>query len=493
MNLKIEMQEVFTINGIPKHTFVKAKEFTQLFVAMKTPGRCIVLEGPSGIGKTSAFFKAMEELPEKHKILTLSARKEEDRQLIKELPNMKPFGFLIIDDFHKLSDDTKKVIADLMKTMADESDTENKIVVAGINKAGENLISFASDLTNRIEIIKFESNSIEKVEELISKGEEALKIKIKNKDEIATAAQGSFFIAQLLCYHLCLQTNILVGQEKIKEVITSFELVKAKVFETLSRRFYEVSLKFAQGNRLYKEGRAPYLQLLYWLSSSDDWALNLNRVQSKYTNFRGSITQITTKGYLNLLIERNSDFSEILYYQKSSNSLIVQDPQYIFFLKNISWKKFAEDAGYLNNEFKTKYDFALSFSGTNRKIAEKIFETLQERQFEVFYDKNEQYRILAEDVEDYLKPIYQSEAIFVVVLLTNDYPTRIWTKIESEAFKDRINNADVIPIVFSDCTINYTDKYSKIGHLSFDLNSKSPDEQVIHICDELQKKIGDRR
>lgn len=168
MNNRIELQEVFTINGIPKYTFMKAKKLTELLVAMKTPGRCIVLEGPSGIGKTSAFFKAIEELPNKHKILTLSARKEDERQLIRELPNMKPFGFVIIDDFHKLSDDTKRIIADLMKTLADERDVENKIVVAGINKTGENLISFATDLTNRIEIIKFESNSSEKIKELIS-------------------------------------------------------------------------------------------------------------------------------------------------------------------------------------------------------------------------------------------------------------------------------------------------------------------------------------
>ena len=30
----------------------------------------------------------------------------------------------------------------------------------------------------------------------------------------------------------------------------------------------------------------------------------------------------------------------------------------------------------------------------------------------MFYDKNEQHRILAEHVEEYLRPIYQSEASF---------------------------------------------------------------------------------
>ena len=38
-------------------------------------------------------------------------------------------------------------------------------------------------------------------------------------------------------------------------------------------------------------------------------------------------------------------------------------------------------------------------------------------EFEVFYDKNEEHRILAENVEDYLGPIYRSEAAFVVCFL----------------------------------------------------------------------------
>ena len=48
------------------------------------------------------------------------------------------------------------------------------------------------------------------------------------------------------------------------------------------------------------------------------------------------------------------------------------------------------------------YDYALSFAGSDRDIAEALFRELQEREFEIFYDKNEQHRILAEDVEEYL-------------------------------------------------------------------------------------------
>jgi hypothetical protein len=490
---KIELQQVFVTNGVPKYTFVKSKEYKQLLVALKTPGRGIVLEGPSGIGKTSAFIGALEEIPEKHKVLTLSARKQEDIKLIEELPNLKPFGFVIIDDFHKLEDALKQKIADLMKVIADENDNKNKIVIAGINKAGINLVSFASDLNNRIEIIPFESNPDEKIEELISLGEKILNIEIGIKEDIIKSSQGSFYLAQMLCFNLCIEKNILEEQSQLTKVVTSFELIKSKVFENLYRRFNEVTIKFVQGNRLYREGRAPYLHLLHWLALEEDWVLNLNKTIAQHDEFKGSISQITTKGYLKQLIEGNKDLRELIFYQERNNTLVIQDPQYVYFLRNLSWQKLSKDAGYVSSmDFKTKYDFALSFAGSDRDVAEGLYNELAKLHFEIFYDKNEQYRILAEDVEDYLRPIYQSEALFVIVLLTRDYPERIWTKIESESFKNRLTDGSVIPIVFSDYNLNYSDKMSKIGHLSFDRNGEFT-LQIDQICIELKKKIHDQR
>ncbi len=43
-------------------------------------------------------------------------------------------------------------------------------------------------------------------------------------------------------------------------------------------------------------------------------------------------------------------------------------------------------------------------------MAKKLFELLSDLEFSVFYDSNEQSRIMATDIEEYLAPIYQSEA-----------------------------------------------------------------------------------
>ena len=47
----------------------------------------------------------------------LSGRNAGDRDVIAELPSMKDLGIVIIDDFHRLDDKTKHVIADFLKSL----------------------------------------------------------------------------------------------------------------------------------------------------------------------------------------------------------------------------------------------------------------------------------------------------------------------------------------------------------------------------------------
>jgi guanylate kinase len=64
-------------------------EYTKLIVSLRTPGRGIVVEGPSGIGKTTSISKALDDLGVTGNILKLTARKSEDREFISILPEQK--------------------------------------------------------------------------------------------------------------------------------------------------------------------------------------------------------------------------------------------------------------------------------------------------------------------------------------------------------------------------------------------------------------------
>jgi hypothetical protein len=142
------LEEVFKTGGVPTVTFVPPARFQDLRVAVRTPGRGVVIEGPSGIGKTTAVTRALDELGLEP--LKLSARKREDRELIGALPEIPDAGVIVIDDFHRLPDDVRSGIADYMKTLADEEDERTKLVILGINRAGDSLIGFAPDLVHRL-------------------------------------------------------------------------------------------------------------------------------------------------------------------------------------------------------------------------------------------------------------------------------------------------------------------------------------------------------
>jgi ATP/maltotriose-dependent transcriptional regulator MalT len=140
-----KLEEVFKLSGVPDATFVEPVEFERLLVALRTRGRGVVIEGPSGIGKTSAAAKAIDRLAADlgTDTLTLSARRKDDRELIAELPTIGDAGVVVIDDFHRLDAALRVEIADHLKVLADEEREDTMIVIIGINRAGESLLSVA--------------------------------------------------------------------------------------------------------------------------------------------------------------------------------------------------------------------------------------------------------------------------------------------------------------------------------------------------------------
>ena len=169
----------------------------------------------------------------------------------------------------------------------------------------------------------------------------------------------------------------------------------------------------------------------------------------RHAEFKGSVGQVIEKGYLVSVIDNDERIANVIHFEPRTSVVSIEDPQFAFYLRNIAWNEFAREAGYIGIEFQTRYDFAFSFAGTDRPYAERLFELLSEREIETFYDRFEQHRILAEDVEEYLGPIYRSEAAYVVVLLGPDYPKRLWTKFESDQFRERFKDGAVIPVWFT--------------------------------------------
>ncbi|MDX0760006.1 TIR domain-containing protein [Sinorhizobium medicae] len=487
------VEDVFKVSGVPTYTFVPPPRYAQMKVAIRTPGRCVVIEGPSGIGKTSCVTQILDELGAAAQVTFLRTREPKDVDYIAALPELGDIGIVIIDDFHRLDDGIKAKITDFMKLLADRGDEKSKLILIGINKAGDRLVQYGSDVGLRIDVFKLEQNPPDLVENLISKGEDALQIKIADKQKVCEISQGSFQIAQLLCHEICVESGITETAQETSQVNKTVDVILDEVLGALKRIFHNACVEFAQGSKLRREGRAPYLHILRWLVDSDDWSVDLKRAIKDNPNHRGSVGQVVSKGYLETLMrDKAGVLDEFFHYQPETSVFTVEDPKLVFYLRSINWKSFVKEVGFSTSEFPGRYDVALSFSGTERAHAKELFEILARREVSVFYDENEQHRIITEKVEEYLAPIYRSEASYVVPLLSPEYPKRIWTKFESDQFKGRFGQNGVIPVRYRSAADGYFSDASEYGSLSFDPNGDVT-QQLETIADTICARLQDDR
>jgi hypothetical protein len=421
----------------------------------------------------------------------LSARKKGDLLDIETACNLK--GTVVIDDFHRLDEGVQRQLTDLLKILADEERADIKLVLVGINKAGDSLINLAADLNTRVEAIQLKPNPFDSVVELVEKGEKALGVRFVAQRGIASAAEGSFCLAQMLCHEACLAEGILEGNEEIPFRIVSANLTAlcSHVCDTLARPFMPLSEKLATGLKLHREGRAPYLHILKWLAESEEWSVSLDREIAKHPELRDSVRRLIEENELDTLLARYPELRKVVHYMSNTTVFSAEDPAFAFFLRNLPWQKFAERLGYLNVQFEGLYDFALSFAGSDRPIAKRLYELLAARGFEVFYDENDQHLIAGKRLEDYLAPIYKTQATFVVCLLGREYPERVWTKFESEQFKERFGEGAVIPIRFADVPVGMFDRVRDRGWMVY-RPAANFEEQLTAIAEVLRRKMAER-
>ncbi|MFL5839393.1 MAG: TIR domain-containing protein [Thermoleophilaceae bacterium] len=251
------------------------------------------------------------------------------------------------------------------------------------------------------------------------------------------------------------------------EIDVPYPRVRRKVLDRYERSYGETIRKFARGPRFRPSGRAPYLHILKWLTDAPQWAISLQDELPRHPNERGSVGQVIKKGWLAQHME-DPDMAKLIHYDPSTSVFSVEDPQLGYYLRNQDWGEFTLAVGFVRHSFETPYDFALSFAGEDREYARALFDELDDLDLSVFYDENEQGRIVAEDVEDFLAPIYASGADFVIVILGPAYGDKRWPRFESDQFKERIGLGRVIPIVSTAAKLSAFDKITEVGYLTFD-------------------------
>src|SRR5260221_6315244 len=214
-----KLSQVFLKSGVPHVTFVEHEEFQSLKLALDQPGRGIVIEGPSGVGKTPAIKRAIEDLTDENAgvdpfIQILSARNPEHCELLQILPKWHSHT-VVIDDFHRLDLPFQQSIVDYLKYLADTEPEAKKLVIIGIPQSGQMLVDIAFDVTMRMDVFKWGKVKDELILQMIKQGEQALNIELDRKAEIALAANGSLNVAQYLCFNICYKERVIRTQDQL--------------------------------------------------------------------------------------------------------------------------------------------------------------------------------------------------------------------------------------------------------------------------------------
>ena len=105
------VEEVFRTEGVPEFTFVRPPNFNEILVDIRNPGKPVIIEGQSGTGKTTTVRKIIEECLPHGGFEYLSARKAHDIPKILQVADGVVGGKFIIDDFHRLENETQAKIA----------------------------------------------------------------------------------------------------------------------------------------------------------------------------------------------------------------------------------------------------------------------------------------------------------------------------------------------------------------------------------------------
>lgn len=349
--------DVFVPSGVPTVTFVEPEKFTDLKMALAHPGRGVVIEGPSGIGKTTALEKAIEQvslspihrqklgMPEK-----LSARKPDDVERMRSLQSWHN-GVVVIDDFHRLDDDLSRTIADYLKYLADNQFADRKLVIIGIPSTGKKLINIAFDLAVRIKTFKLGKVKDETIINMVGRGEKALNVLFTRKPEIAQASNGSLRIAQLLCYHLALQANI-------EETQKSYRTISYELDESITNALEEISPDLDELIRNFTllGGRRDHtsVEILKELSKVDDGFLSFNQLKDDRPDLTRDIDNFINKKYLESLYQTLPNIDRYLYFEKSVPALVIDDPRLTFYLLHTPANRLARAAGKSQSTIRNK-------------------------------------------------------------------------------------------------------------------------------------------
>ena len=459
---KRRLKEVFQTVGLPKYTYIKPRHFGEIRSDIEQSGKHLLIEGPSGIGKSCVAYKVFEELSWEsgRNYAAKSCREGDAFRYINEFLDKAMQGdtglvrVLLADDFHILTESERSEIGSRLKMLSDrtfEQAETSKLILVGIPAAGASLLSNSKDLGPRLGSYRIQRAEDREIDKLIDEGEAELSVLFENRDVILSECNGNFWLAQYICNKICASSDVHEAQDEVR--ILSFDLayVRQRLMAELSNNFMSVATTFSKGKKWRPGGNKPYLEVLLAIAKLPELVIPFDNVlgivgerrRPGIRAIRPRIKEVLHNPAKNIDLRKQIAFEE--------NSFSIEDPLFRYFLSNLDEEALYGELGTRKDVVEStktySYDIGFSFAGEARTLVESVNGLLKAEDILTFYDFDQQAFLLAENLEEVLGRIYAESCKYYLVFLDENYLNKVWTKFERDVLTNSARAKHIVPVL----------------------------------------------
>jgi hypothetical protein len=506
-----DLDQVFNEAAVPDLTFVRPREYRDLLASIRTRGKHVTISGPSGCGKTTLVKKTLADAGILPTAMTwLSGREYAEADQWEEIFSkefgssketrelyglMVAAGIIIIDDFHHLKRGVRQQIGSLLKLWHEK---DVRVVVVGIAVTAHELLTVDSELGIRNDPYEMKSQDVTFCREVISRGETALNLAFADQSstDFVTACKGIPSALQAICRMACVHENV-TGTLAASRVLTvTLRDIRDSVLRIYRGKYFGKIVGLAKGKRQARSVHNMYFEIVKHICQIDKSEISAEELHKRIITRHADAAdrpKLTASFYncLNNLpsVIEGRGLADAMFFEKEpSRTISIEDPSFRFYLSLLDIEEVRKHIHIRATEY--AYDVAVSFSSTVRSQVELFVRHLQERGLHVFYDFDEQHRLWGKNLGQKLAEVYATEAEYMVVFLSQDYPEKDWPTFELEIGRDakkKRTREYLLPIIVDD--VHIVGLSRDIGHV--DLRRTSIEEAAKMLADKIED-VGDQ-